>query len=71
MAAMLRRFTFIYKILHEIHHITLDRSTPVIACTAGGSSDNSFVTSLVVRSESPSSTISSIRDRGAETSAAI
>ena len=46
-------------------------STPVSACTAGGSVPTSLETSLVVRSWPPISTISSVLASGADTSAAI
>ena len=49
--------------------LTLDRSTPVSACTAGGSWLISLVTSDVVLS-SPTITISSTLASGADTSAA-
>lgn len=49
--------------------LTLDTSTPVRACTAGGSWLIKRETSLVVRS-SPTRTISSVLANGADTSAA-
>ena len=55
--------------IDDIESLTLDKSTPVSACTAGGMFDNNFVTSVVVLS-SPRITIESVLASGAATSAA-
>lgn len=51
--------------------LTLERSTPVNACTAGGTCPTRRVSSPLVVSLPPRSTISSVLANGAATSAAI
>lgn len=62
---------FILKNEKNISKLTLERSTPVNACTAGGTCPTRRVNSPLVASLPPRSTISSVLANGAATSAAI